>query len=70
MARTKQTARKSAASLASRKQCSLGLRGARKSKSTAGGVRKKQRMKPGTVASREIRHYQKKTNLLMQKLPF
>ncbi|KAK3717288.1 centromeric DNA-binding histone H3-like protein cse4 [Vermiconidia calcicola] len=32
--------------------------------------RKKTRYKPGTVALREIRRYQKSTDLLMAKLPF
>ncbi len=32
--------------------------------------RKKPRYKPGTVALREIRRYQKSTELLMAKLPF
>ena len=32
--------------------------------------RRRQRYKPGTVALREIRRYQKSTELLMQKLPF
>ena len=32
--------------------------------------RKKHRYKPGTVALREIRQYQKTTDLLMSKLPF
>jgi len=31
---------------------------------------KKRRFRPGTVALREIRKYQKSTNLLIQKLPF
>ena len=34
------------------------------------GVRKKPRKHPGTVALREIRHYQKGTDLLIKKLPF
>ena len=34
------------------------------------GMRKKRRYKPGTVALREIRKYQKSTELLMRKLPF
>nr|OQO19320.1 histone H3-like centromeric protein CSE4 [Rachicladosporium sp. CCFEE 5018] len=34
------------------------------------GTRKKPRYKPGTVALREIRRYQKSTELLMAKLPF
>jgi hypothetical protein len=33
-------------------------------------ARKKTRYKPGTVALREIRRYQKSTELLMAKLPF
>ena len=36
----------------------------------AGGVRKKRRFKPGTVALREIRKYQRSTELLLRKLPF
>ncbi|CAH1763667.1 7351_t:CDS:2, partial [Entrophospora sp. SA101] len=31
---------------------------------------KPRRYKPGTVALREIRQYQKTTNLLLRKLPF
>jgi hypothetical protein len=31
---------------------------------------KKRRFRPGTVALREIRKYQKSTDLLIQKLPF
>ena len=34
------------------------------------GVKKRQRFKPGTVAIREIRKYQKSTDLLIRKLPF
>ncbi|KAF9008984.1 histone-fold-containing protein [Cyathus striatus] len=33
-------------------------------------ARKKPRFRPGTVALREIRKYQKSTDLLIQKLPF
>jgi histone H3 len=36
----------------------------------AGGVKKPHRFKPGTVALREIRKYQKSTDLLIRKLPF
>ena len=50
MARTKQTARKSAPA--------------------TGGVKKPHRYRPGTVALREIRRYQKSTELLIRKLPF
>lgn len=35
-----------------------------------GGVKKPKRYKPGTVALREIRRYQKSTELLIRKLPF
>lgn len=34
------------------------------------GPRKRRRYKPGTVALREIRRYQKSTELLIRKLPF
>ena len=37
---------------------------------TRGRVRKPRRYRPGTVALREIRKYQKSTELLIQKLPF
>lgn len=36
----------------------------------ANGNRRKRRFKPGTVALREIRRYQKSTDLLLRKLPF
>ena len=35
-----------------------------------GRVRKPRRFRPGTVALREIRKYQKSTDLLIRKLPF
>ena len=35
-----------------------------------GGVKKPMRWRPGTVALREIRRYQKSTELLIRKLPF
>ena len=35
-----------------------------------GGVKKAHRFKPGTIALREIRKYQKSTDLLLRKLPF
>lgn len=43
---------------------------ARKSAPSDGGVKKPYRYRPGTVALREIRRYQKTTELLIQKLPF
>lgn len=38
--------------------------------SGTGGVKKPHRFRPGTVALREIRYYQKSTDLLIRKLPF
>lgn len=35
-----------------------------------GGIKKKRRFRPGIVALREIRKYQKGTELLIRKLPF
>lgn len=43
---------------------------ARKTAPNAGGVKKPHRYRPGTVALREIRKYQKSTELLIRKLPF
>jgi len=68
MARTKQTARKSTGGKAPRKQ--LASKAARKSAPSTGGVKKPHRFRPGTVALREIRKYQKSTELLIRKLPF
>jgi len=73
MARTKQTARKSTGGKAPRKQ--VASKAARKSATTSsgastGGVKKPHRFRPGTVALREIRRYQKSTELLIRKLPF
>ena len=68
MARTKQTARMSTGGKAPRKV--LAGKAARKSAPLTGGVKKKNRFRPGTVALREIRKYQKSTDLLIRKLPF
>ena len=69
MARTKQTARKSTGGKGvARKQ--LATKAARKSAPTSGGVKKPHRYRPGTVALREIRRYQKSTELLIRKAPF
>ncbi|XP_053289761.1 histone H3-like [Pleuronectes platessa] len=66
--RTKQTARKSTGGKVPRKQ--LTTKAARKSAPATGGVKKPHRYRPGTVALREIRRYQKSTELLIRKLPF
>lgn len=68
MARTKQTARKSTGGKAPRKQ--LATKVARKTAPATGGVKKPHRYRPGTVALREIRRFQKSTELLIRKLPF
>jgi|TARA_B110000971_G_scaffold113445_1_gene116361 histone H3 len=68
MARTKQTARKSHGGKAPRKQ--LATKAARKSAPTSTPAQKPRRYRPGTVALREIRKYQKSPNLLIRKLPF
>ncbi len=74
MARTKQTARKlkdgvrTTGGKAPRSQ--LATKAARKSAPASGGVRRQHRYHPGTVALREIRRYQKSTDLLLRKAPF
>ena len=68
MARTKQTARKNTGAKAPRKH--LAAKAARKTAPSSGGVKKPHRYRPGTVALREIRKYQKSTELLIRKLPF
>ncbi|CAL2037955.1 unnamed protein product [Caenorhabditis brenneri] len=68
MARTKQTARKSTGGKAPRKN--LATKAARKVTNQPGSVKKPHRFRPGTVALREIRRYQKSTELLLRKLPF
>ncbi len=85
MARTKQTARKSSTGPAPRKllgaaavsttggkapRKSLATKAARKSAPGTGGINRPHRYRPGTVALREIRKYQKSTELLIRKLPF
>jgi len=80
MARTKQTARKSTGGKAPRKHLATkaaalavktpGDKAAKKSAPSSGGVKKPHRYRPGTVALREIRKYQKSTELLIRKLPF
>ncbi|KAJ3057252.1 histone H3.1 [Rhizophlyctis rosea] len=77
MARTKQTARKAAGGKAPRKQ--LATKAARKATEATinprslkkdGTPRKGHRYRPGTVALREIRRYQKSTELLLSKTSF
>ncbi len=68
MARTKHTARKNTGGKAPRKH--IAQKQAKKSATPSGNVKKAHRFRPGTVALREIRRYQKSTELLIRKLPF
>lgn len=76
MARTKTTARKSTVNptgKAPRKQLLANKAAAMRkgAPAAAGGkVKKPHRFRPGTVALREIRKYQKTTELLIKKAPF
>ncbi|VDO56524.1 unnamed protein product [Schistosoma margrebowiei] len=65
MARTKQTAPKSASGKVPRKQ--LATKVARKNAPATDGVKKPHRYRSGTVALREIRLNQKSTELLISK---
>jgi histone H3 len=69
MARTKQTAKKSTGGKAPRKTLATKAKNPRASQSNE-GVKKPHRYRPGTVALREIRRYQKTVDLLIRKLPF
>ena len=70
MARTKQTARKSTGGKAPRRTLNtIHGRSSRREINWARGTREF-RWRPGTVALREIRRYQKSTELLIRKLPF
>ena len=69
MARTKQTARKSVGGKAPRKQL-MTLAARSRAPTASGGVKRPHRYRPGTVALREIRKYQKSTELVIRKLPF
>merc|ERR1712183_656782 len=85
MARTKTTARKSTGGGIKKprkqvplpqKQSKLQTKSAKKtvpvpdSIGNSGGIKRAHRYRPGTVALREIRKYQKSTVLLIRKLPF
>jgi histone H3 len=83
MARTKTTARKSTGGGVKkpRKQIPLPSKSKLQTKSakktvpvspplTSGGIKKPHRYRPGTVALREIRRYQKSTEMLLRKKPF
>ena len=69
MARIKQTARKQA-SIYNKAKKTLLNKAARKTAPAMGGLKKPHRFRPGTVALREIKRYQKTTDLLIKRLPF
>ena len=69
MARTKTTARKSHVGV-KRPRKELVSKTSKKSAPAMGGIKKPHRFRPGTVAIREIRKYQRSTDLLIRKLPF
>ncbi|XP_019490479.1 PREDICTED: histone H3.3-like [Hipposideros armiger] len=68
MAHTKQTACEWTHGKACRKQ--LAIKTATKSVPSTGEMKKPHYYRPGTVALREIRRYQRSTELLIHKLPF
>ncbi len=71
MTRCKQTAQKSTDRKAPHvKLATKAARAARRNAPAVGGVKKLPRYRPGTVALREIRNYQKSTDLLIRKAPF
>lgn len=75
MPRHKATGKKSSASKVSKTSKSQGTKakGSKSMKKTApaeGGIKKDRRWRPGTVALREIKRYQKETKLLIQRAPF
>ena len=72
MARTKQIARKAHGGKAPRLQAAMVAKAKPPQLQPAIGVKTKKnhRYRPGTVAVREIRRYQKSTELLIRKLPF
>ena len=69
MGRTKQTASRSTGGKAPRGRY-RSKHGLKMGLAEEGGVRKPRRFRPGTVALRQIKKYQKSTELLIRKLPF
>ena len=70
MARTKHTARKATGNKQPRKNVAANKAAKGKTTAISGGVKRTHRFRPGTVALRDIRKYQKSTELLIRKLPF
>lgn len=70
MARTKQTAHRSTGGKRSMKMLASKSSAKATKNIATGGIKKPHRYRPGTVALRQIRQYQKSTELLIRKLPF
>jgi histone H3 len=70
MARTKQIARKSTGVKKPRKSLLSGKKPLLDAEGIPIKAKRPHRFKPGTVALREIRRYQKNTELLLRKAPF
>src|SRR3989338_6705311 len=73
MVRVKQTARKTVANKSTggkQPRKTIAAKESKKTLPSTGGLKKPHSYKPGTVALREIRKYQKSTELLIRKLPF
>lgn len=76
MARVKQTARRSKYGVKAPRSMIMSQTAGKKAATAVkarpsnGGIKKPHRFKPGTVALREIRRYQKSTELLIRKMPF
>ena len=68
MARTKHTARKNTGAKTPRKH--IAHKQSKGKSPSAVGMKRTHRFRPGTVALREIRRFQKSTELLIRKLPF
>lgn len=72
MARTKVNPIRRGGVKKSRVVCGSGVRKLNKQSDVfgEGGMKKPRRYRPGTIALREIRRYQRSTNTLIQKIPF
>ena len=70
MARTKQTAHKQIIGAEKAPRKSISNKSARKSAPIEFPIKRPHRFHPGIVALREIRKFQKSTDLLIKKLPF
>ena len=72
MVRTKQTSRRAGVQGGKMPRKSVALKAAinRVSPGHSAGIKKVHRFRPGTVALRQIRKYQKSTELLIRKMPF